>query len=155
MPTTFTLPREYTAFEEAFRHVSNPGKSAPTGEHVRHVQVWLQSSQCAVMMMLESILAHVDGKSVPRVLMQVLPEQKHGLNLWILKPSCLSRGRGIYLLDDLGAVACSQTSVIQRYISDPYLYEGLKFDLRLYVLVTSFHPLEAFLYKVSKNKRFI
>lgn len=80
--------------------------------------------------------------------MQVLPRQKNGLNLWILKPSSLSRGRGIYLLDDLTAIACSQPSVIQRYIADPFLYQGLKFDLRLYVLVTSFHPLEAFLYKV-------
>eukprot|EP00892_Ulva_mutabilis_P002227 jgi/Ulvmu1/12004/UM083_0017.1 len=115
MPTTFTLPREYEAFEQAYRHVSTPAKSVPTGGHIKHVEV--------------------------------LPEQIHGLNLWILKPSSLSRGRGIYLLDDLGNVACSQSSVVQRYVADPYIYRGLKFDLRLYVLVTSFHPLEAFLYR--------
>ena len=30
--------------------------------------------------------------------------------------------------------------------SDPYLLDGFKFDMRMYVLVTSFQPLEAFLY---------
>ena len=32
------------------------------------------------------------------------------------------------------------------YVIDPYLLDGFKFDMRMYVLVTSFQPLEAFLY---------
>ena len=36
----------------------------------------------------------------------------------------------------------------QRYVTNPMLLDGYKFDLRIYVLVTSFSPLEAFLYKV-------
>jgi tubulin polyglutamylase TTLL5 len=78
----------------------------------------------------------------------VRPQQKGGLNLWILKPSCSSRGRGIYLVDDISAAVCSQPSIVQRYVTDPYLYQGYKFDLRLYVVVTSFNPLEAFIFKV-------
>jgi tubulin polyglutamylase TTLL5 len=68
-------------------------------------------------------------------------------NVWILKPVESSRGRGIKLVDDLRDVMYSEPAVIQRYISKPLLLNGYKFDLRLYVLVTSFQPtLEAFLY---------
>lgn len=36
---------------------------------------------------------------------------------------------------------------MQKYIINPLLLDGYKFDMRIYVLVTNFHPLEAFVYK--------
>jgi tubulin polyglutamylase TTLL5 len=78
-------------------------------------------------------------------------------SLWICKPTALSRGRGIYLIsspsDIVGASSSSSTNggstqcVVSRYISNPYLIQGLKFDLRVYVLVTSFDPLRIYVYK--------
>ena len=68
-------------------------------------------------------------------------------NLWILKPSAMSRGRGITIVDDIGKVTYSSPTVIQQYLPNPLLFQGYKFDLRLYILVTSFSPLEAYIYK--------
>ena len=36
--------------------------------------------------------------------------------------------------------------VISKYIKNPLLLRGYKFDLRIYILVTSMNPLEAFIY---------
>ena len=38
-------------------------------------------------------------------------------------------------------------AVIQEYIADPYMIEGLKFDLRIYVLITNCDPLRVFIFK--------
>jgi Tubulin-tyrosine ligase family len=45
------------------------------------------------------------------------------------------------------AVRYSDQVVLQRYLAEPLLLDGYKFDLRIYVLVTSFNPLEAFIYR--------
>ena len=65
--------------------------------------------------------------------------------------------RGIVLVKDVCELVYSQPSVIQRYVEDPLCLDGYKFDLRLYVLVTSFKPLEAFIHtdgfaRVSTDK---
>ena len=36
--------------------------------------------------------------------------------------------------------------IISRYISDPHLIDGYKYDLRIYVLVSSFDPLKIYFY---------
>jgi tubulin polyglutamylase TTLL5 len=64
-----------------------------------------------------------------------------------LKPVGLSRGRGIELINRLEDVVFSEPVVLQRYVSNPFLVDGFKFDMRIYVLVTSINPLEAFIYR--------
>ena len=67
-------------------------------------------------------------------------------NYWIIKPSQSSRGRGIYMIDDINEVPLNEGLVISKYINNPFLVNGLKFDLRIYVLVTSIDPLRIYIY---------
>lgn len=74
------------------------------------------------------------------------PKKYNNDNLWIVKPNALSRGRGIYLIDDPSQISLETPCIISKYISNPLLVKGHKFDLRLYVVVTSFDPLRIYLY---------
>ena len=67
-------------------------------------------------------------------------------NVWIVKPSNSSRGRGIYLADDINDISVDELSVVSRYITNPLLINGHKFDLRIYVLVTSYEPLKVYVF---------
>ncbi len=67
--------------------------------------------------------------------------------LWIVKPASLSRGRGIYLINHPDQIPLEDNLIVSKYISNPLLIEGFKFDLRLYVAVTSFDPLVFYLYE--------
>lgn len=58
----------------------------------------------------------------------------------------MSQGKGIFLTKRLEDISPQQRCVIQRYLSKPYLIDGLKFDLRLYVLVAGVDPLRVYLY---------
>jgi len=68
-------------------------------------------------------------------------------NLWIVKPVNLSRGRGIYIVSDISEVQYDEPVVVSRYIHNPLLINGHKFDLRIYVTVTSVNPLRVYVYK--------
>jgi len=65
--------------------------------------------------------------------------------LYIAKPPALSRGRGVRVVT-ASQVTTNRRLLVQRYIHPPHLLDGLKYDLRLYVLVTSVTPLRAYLH---------
>ncbi|XP_074844778.1 putative tubulin polyglutamylase TTLL2 [Carettochelys insculpta] len=66
---------------------------------------------------------------------------------WICKPVDLSRGRGILIFQDLKDFVYDCMVIVQKYISNPLLISGYKWDLRLYVCVTSFCPLTIYTYE--------
>lgn len=66
---------------------------------------------------------------------------------WIVKPVASSRGRGIYLIKDLNMLPSDEQVLVCRYIQNPLLVDGFKFDCRIYVAVTSFDPLTVYMYK--------
>ena len=74
-------------------------------------------------------------------------EQEGKFNYWIMKPAAKSRGRGIQVVNDISSVIYGEPMIMQRYLKNPLLLNGYKFDLRIYVLVTSVNPLEMFIYK--------
>lgn len=77
--------------------------------------------------------------------------------MWILKPAQGSQGKGLAVwrsegeLDEVTALfiegnRCPATArgVAQRYIAEPLLLGGKKFDLRMYAVVVSVEPLIAY-----------
>ena len=66
---------------------------------------------------------------------------------YIIKPEALSQGKGIFLTRNYESVDTSGHYVAQRYIHKPLLIDGLKFDLRIYVLVYGCDPLRIFVYR--------
>lgn len=77
-------------------------------------------------------------------------------NIWIIKPAGKSRGRGIECERSLSALlnnrgggdgAHNETQwVVQKYIERPLLVHGFKWDIRQWVLVTSWNPLTVWCY---------
>lgn len=60
---------------------------------------------------------------------------------WVLKPANGARGEGIQLLDTLDDLPVTGDWVVQRYLDAPHLYQGRKYVLRLYVLISAIDPL--------------
>uniref|UniRef100_A0A671MQ15 Tubulin polyglutamylase ttll6-like n=1 Tax=Sinocyclocheilus anshuiensis TaxID=1608454 RepID=A0A671MQ15_9TELE len=65
---------------------------------------------------------------------------------YICKPDSGCQGRGIYLTKSNKDIRPGEHMICQVYISKPFIIDGFKFDLRIYVLVTSCDPFRIFMY---------
>ncbi|KAF4663913.1 putative tubulin polyglutamylase ttll1, partial [Perkinsus chesapeaki] len=116
-----------------------------------------------------------DGSSTPRADYSLFLEEyrRNPSSTWIMKPAAKAQGRGIFLVTKLSQIkkwaaqhASRQAAgpngknsqankeemwkdpyIISRYINNPLLVGGKKFDMRIYVLVTSYRPLRAYQYR--------
>jgi hypothetical protein len=66
--------------------------------------------------------------------------------IFAVKPENLYGGQGITLTRDPRPEP-GQAAVIQRYIDNPFLLNGHKFHARVYVMVSGFNPIRAYVYR--------
>eukprot|EP00727_Mastigamoeba_balamuthi_P007601 m51a1_g3461 putative multidrug resistance protein 1 (1653) ;mRNA; f:696341-702590 len=125
----------------------------------------------------DTMMRHIKQyrKDLEKYSMFVEEFKKNPGKLWIVKPAAGARGNGIFLIKDLKDIKGwapqyskipgitvqrdkeaeeeekPESMVISRYIDNPLLVGGRKFDLRLYVLVRSWRPLMAYMYKKAQD----
>jgi len=115
---------------------------------------------------LREMQAKQEKRVTARNVYKLAPTEHCGQNLWLLKPTGLNRGRGIHVFgtieelnrlfkeeyniksllsmplpDDAGSPERperikAQTFVIQKYIERPLLFQGRKFDIRVWGLIS-------------------
>ncbi|BFZ02231.1 hypothetical protein BsWGS_05270 [Bradybaena similaris] len=79
--------------------------------------------------------------------------------LYIVKPVSLSRGRGVFVIDNPKKISCIHVegpgdyrhetrhkNIVSQYIPNPLIINGYKCDLRIYVTLTSFDPVVIYMY---------
>jgi tubulin polyglutamylase TTLL6/13 len=79
--------------------------------------------------------------------------QRGRTRTYIVKPEADCQGRGIFLTRNIEGthrlisdVLNGNHYVVQKYMTRPFLLEGLKFDFRIYVLLAGTEPLRVYLY---------
>lgn len=69
-------------------------------------------------------------------------------DVYIVKPPASAEGRGIRLVNSMQQMPKKdQPAVVQQYLHKPHLINNKKYDCRIYVAVTSFDPLRAYMYE--------
>jgi hypothetical protein len=109
--------------------------------------------------LLWSRLAAVLKRSAQRLSAQACLSGVPAANVWIVKPAGKSRGRGIACEVSLARILARRSAeagatkatggggfICQKYLERPLLIKTCKFDIRQWALVTSWSPLEVWVY---------
>jgi hypothetical protein len=77
--------------------------------------------------------------------------EKSDHNLWIVKPSCNSKGIGIFVSNNIYEIRKAWKNnvnrIIQKYIEDCLTIDNKKFDIRIWVLIESVNPLRVWVFR--------
>ncbi|XP_027630076.1 probable tubulin polyglutamylase TTLL9 isoform X3 [Tupaia chinensis] len=131
-PKTFEMPCEYHLFVEEFR--KNPGITWIMKPVARS-----QGKGIFLFRRLKDIMDWRKGTAGKKLTSLEAQPTRSAVNP--------SGGHDTRSSDDQRDEIPVENYVAQRYIENPYLIGGRKFDLRVYVLVMSYIPLRAWLYR--------
>ncbi|KAA0197029.1 Tubulin polyglutamylase TTLL13 [Fasciolopsis buskii] len=73
--------------------------------------------------------------------------RKYKSRTYILKPDTGCQGKGIYITRSFKEIRPMENMICQVYLSKPFLIDGYKFDMRVYVLLTSCDPLRIYVFR--------
>ena len=68
-------------------------------------------------------------------------------DMYIYKPTSSSCGRGIKIIGKKDNVNKRAGFLVSKYLEKPHLLRGYKYDLRIYIVVTCYEPLKAYIFK--------
>ena len=68
-------------------------------------------------------------------------------DMYIYKPTSSSCGRGIKIIGKKDNVNKRAGFLVSKYLEKPHLLRGYKYDLRIYIIVTCYEPLKAYIFK--------
>jgi tubulin polyglutamylase TTLL9 len=140
VPTSFVLPQEYRMFVEEFkRNADTTWIMKPVG-----------SAQGKGIFLINNLSQILEWKRDVRF------DDGYATQSQMAAAASTSKGSSSTDKDKdkdrdskpgVSATGEVENYIVQRYVANPYLVGGKKFDLRIYCMVTSFRPLRAYLYR--------
>ena len=130
------------------------GKYQKVNHFPRSAEITRKDCLCKNITKMQSLYGYRHFDFVPKtfVLPQEMPllleeEEKEPRQYWIVKPSASCQGKGIFVTNNVLDIPEKTQMIASKYICDPLLINGFKFDMRIYVVLTSIDPLRLYVYE--------